>query len=374
MQQATPPSPIAAVAAPPGPRAEALRCLVVDDEPRLRQVLVRLMESDGFTCLQAANGADALDVLRRMPVTLVLTDLRMPQMDGVELLRQVRARYPDTAVVMITAVAEVETAVSCLAIGAMDYLTKPFHLDEVRARVSQALEKRRLILENRDNREKLEQRVAAQARRLEQMFLASIQSLADALEVKDRYTRGHSVRVSHYAAAIGRALQLGGDVVRQIELGGHVHDIGKIGVREAVLNKPGPLTPEEYEHIMTHPTVGWRILSPLLPDAPLILNIVRSHHERFDGRGIPDGLAGTAIPLEARIAAVADSFDAMTSGRPYRRGHRMTLDDAVAELRRCAGTQFDPGIVHSFVEALRDGAIEIPARREETGEHPVVRG
>ena len=350
-----------APAATAGSRPDGLRCLVVDDEPRLRQVLVRLMEGDGFTCAEAANGADALDILRAQPATLVLTDLRMPQVDGVELLREIRARYPDTAVVLITAVAEVETAVRCLAIGAMDYLTKPFHLDEVRARVTQALEKRRLILDNREHQEKLEQRVAAQAWRLEQMFLASIQSLADALEVKDPYTRGHSVRVSQYAAAVARLLALDEAEVREIELGGHVHDIGKIGVREAVLNKAGALTAEEYEHIMTHPVVGWRILSPLLPDAPLIRNIVRSHHERFDGQGVPDGLAGTAIPLEARIAAVADSFDAMTSGRPYRRGGRMRPDDALAELERCAGTQFDPEIVRAFVQAVRDGAIVVPA-------------
>jgi response regulator RpfG family c-di-GMP phosphodiesterase len=231
----------------------------------------------------------------------------MPQMDGLELLRQVRARHPDVAVVLITAVADVEVAVSCLAIGAMDYLTKPFHLEEVRARVTQALEKRRLILENRDYQERLEERVAAQARRLEELFLTSVQSLAEALELKDPYTRGHSVRVSHYSVAIARALRLDDDTVRQVEIGGHVHDIGKIGVRESVLNKEGPLTTEEYEHIMTHPVLGWRILSPLLRENPVALNIVRSHHERFDGRGTPDGLAGAAIPLEARIAAVDQS-------------------------------------------------------------------
>ena len=132
-------------------------------------------------------------------------------------------------------------------------------------------------------------------------------------------------------------------MLRQIELGGHVHDIGKIGVRETVLNKPGPLTAEEYQHIMTHPVLGWRILAPLLGDTPLALNIVRSHHERFDGRGVPDGLAGDEIPLEARIVAAADAFDAMTSDRPYRRGR--AIDAALDELRRCAGTQFDPAIV-----------------------------
>lgn len=351
-------------------REGAMRCLVVDDEPRLRQVLVRLMEGDGFACAEAANGVEALEQLRRAPATLVLTDLRMPQMDGIELLRQVRARYPDTGVVLITAVAEVEVAVSCLAIGAMDYLTKPFHLEEVRARVSQALEKRRLILENREHQAMLEHRVAAQAHRLEQMFVASIQSLADALEVKDPYTRGHSVRVSRYAAAIATRLGLPPADVRQIELGGHVHDIGKIGVREAVLNKPGALTDEEYEHIMTHPLVGWRILSPLLHDAPLILNVVRSHHERYDGRGVPDGVAGADIPLEARIAAVADSFDAMTSGRPYRRGARMTLAEAVAEVERCSGTQFDPAVVRGFAQAVSGDAIRLPGPHEEGAGRP----
>jgi response regulator RpfG family c-di-GMP phosphodiesterase len=282
-------------------------------------------------------------------------------MDGAELLRQIRSRYPDTAVVLITAVAEVEVAVQCLANGAMDYLTKPFHLDEVRARVARAVERRRLILENRAHQAELEQRVAAQAHRLEQMFLASLQSLADALEVKDRYTRGHSVRVSRYAAILAHRLGVPESDVRQIELGGHVHDIGKIGVREDVLNKPGALTAQEYEHIMTHPLVGWRILSPLLPDAPLILNIVRSHHERFDGRGVPDRLAGRAIPIEARIAAVADSFDAMTSGRPYRRGAQMSLAEALAEIERCSGTQFDPSIVAALTAAVRDGEILVEA-------------
>ena len=139
-------------------------------------------------------------------------------------------------------------------------------------------------------------------------------------------------------------------MLRQIELGGHVHDIGKIGVREAVLNKPDRLTPEEYEHIMTHPVLGWRILAPLLGETPNALNIVRSHHERFDGRGVPDGLRGEAIPLEARIAAAADAFDAMTSDRPYR-ASEMTLDMAVDEIRRCSGSQFDPAVVDALVAA-----------------------
>jgi putative two-component system response regulator len=338
------------------------RALVVDDEPRLRQVLVRLMSRDGFECVDAANGADAITQLERAELegrgfSLVMSDLRMPEIDGVELLRHVRLQWPEVDVVMITSVSDVETAVSCLSLGAMDYLTKPFHLDEVRARVRQALERRRLLLENREYQQRLEVRVAEQARSLEQLFLTSMQSLADALEVKDPYTRGHSVRVSFYAVAIANALGLDVDTVRQIELGGHVHDIGKIGVRESVLNKPGPLTDEEYAHIMIHPVVGWRLLGPLLKDMPRALHVVRSHHERMDGRGVPDGLAADEIPLEARIAAVADSFDAMTSDRPYRRG--LSMDAARDELWRCVGFQYDPEVVAAFDAAVEAGEIAL---------------
>ena len=331
-------------------------CLIVDDEAPLRQVLVHLMRGDGFECAEAANGREALDYLETHTVTLVVSDLRMPEVDGIELLREIRARYPDTAVVLLTAVADVDVAVKCLAIGAMDYLTKPFHLEEVRARVVRALERRRLVMENRDYQERLEERVQAQARQLEVLFLTGIQSLAEALEVKDPYTRGHSVRVSHYSSVIARGLQLDDEMIYQIELGGHVHDLGKIGVREAVLNKRGRLTPEEYEHIMIHPVVGWRILAPLLGDAPIALNIVRSHHERMDGTGVPDGLRGRAIPLEARIAAAADAIDAMTSGRPYR-ANELTLEGAVAELRRNVGHQFDADVVEAVTQAVASGEL-----------------
>ena len=333
-------------------------CLIVDDEPRLRQAMVHLMRSDGFQCIEAANGIEALDQLAGHAVSLMMSDLRMPKMDGLELLREARSRFPELAVVMITAVSDVEVAVSCLANGAADYVVKPYQIDDVRARVAQALDKRRLLVENRAYRERLEDRVREQARQNEELFLASIQSLAEALELKDPYTRGHSIRVSQYSSAIARAMSLSGDVLRQIELGGHVHDIGKIGVREAVLNKAERLTAEEYEHIMTHPVLGWRILAPLLADRPCALNIVRSHHERYDGLGIPDGLHGSAIPLEARIVAAADALDAMTSDRPYRPSE-MSLCLALEEIRRNAMTQFDPDVVEAVTHAVASGDLQL---------------
>jgi len=339
---------------------DGIRCLVVDDEPRLRQALVRLMQGAGFTCFEAGSAQDALSLLDRQPLEIVLSDMRMPGMDGASLLRRIREHHPDVAVVMITAVAEVEVAVSCLAAGAMDYITKPFIFEEVKARVTQALEKRRLLLENRGYQERLEERVKAQAQRLEDLFLASVQSLAEALELKDPYTRGHSIRVSRYGVAISRVLGIDDATIRNIELGGQLHDIGKIGVREDVLNKPGPLTKEEYQHIMTHPVLGWRILRPLLGDDSVALNIVRSHHERIDGKGVPDGLGGDEIAREARIIAVADAFDAMMSRRPYRKG--LSYADTLDELKRMSGTQFDGQVVDAFFEAVSTGAIVLDQR------------
>jgi len=207
------------------------------------------------------------------------------------------------------------------------------------------------------------------AKRLEELFLASVQSLADALEVKDPYTRGHSERVSHYCVVIAREMGLSGELLRRIELGGHVHDIGKIGVREDVLNKPAKLTKEEYQHIMTHPMVGWKILAPLLGEMPEALNIVRSHHERFDGSGYPNGLHAEDIPLVARIVAVADVFDALTQKRPYKAA--WPIGEAMAEIERQRGRQFDPALVDAFLRVVEQsdtqspvGGAEIPGAAE----------
>ena len=331
-----------------------MRCLVVDDEPRLRSVLIRLLESDGFTCLEAGSGVQAIKVLERESVPLVISDLRMPEMDGVTLLREVVTRWPDTAVIMVTAVAEVDSAVACLQLGALDYVGKPFHLEEVRARVKQALEKRQLIIDNRSYQRDLEARVMAQATRIEELFLGGVQALAEALEAKDPYLRGHSLRVADYAVSIARQLGLSEDVRETISLGGHLHDIGKIGVSEEVLHKAGRLTSEEYQHIMEHPVIGARILGPLLTDAPTTIAIVRSHHERLDGKGLPDGLRGDAIPMEVRVVTVADAFDAMTSVRPYRPS--LSVDRALQELRDERGTQFDEAVVAAFFKAFPDPA------------------
>ncbi|PYP61873.1 MAG: two-component system response regulator [Gemmatimonadetes bacterium] len=339
------------------PQPNAMRCLVVDDEPRLRRVLVRLLEGEGFTCQEAGSGLEALEVLEHDAVPLVISDLRMPQMDGVALLREVMHRWPDTAVVMVTAVAEVESAVACLQLGALDYVGKPFHLDEVRARVMQALDKRALKLELKNYQQHLEDRVRAQARRIEELFLGGVQALAEALEAKDAYLKGHSIRVAEYAAAIGRQLRLDSNALDTLSLGSNLHDIGKIGVSEEVLHKRGSLSDQEYRHIMEHPVIGARILGPLLNEYGAIIAIVRSHHERLDGKGLPDGLKGDQIPLMVRAVTVADAFDAMTSERPYRPS--LPVERALNELRDGKGIQFDPEVVEAFVRAYPSAQLPI---------------
>jgi cyclic di-GMP phosphodiesterase len=329
-----------------------LACLVVDDEPRLRRVLVQLLQGDGFRCLEAGNGVEALRVMETDPVPLMISDLRMPEMDGVNLLRHVVQRWPLTAVVMVSAVADVDTAVKCLHSGALDYVSKPFNLEEVRARVDQALQRRQLKVELKDYQEQLEARVRAQAERIEELFLGGVQALAQALEAKDAYLRGHSLRVSDYAVAIARSVGMDAQTVKTIELGGHLHDIGKIGVSEEVLHKAGRLTDQEYRHIMEHTVIGARILGPLLRDDPNVIAIVRSHHERIDGRGLPDGLKGDHIPPLVAIVSVADAFDAMTSERPYR--HALPVERALDELRLQRSIQWSPMAVDGFFAAFPD--------------------
>ncbi len=328
---------------------------MVDDDAQVRQSLARVIEVHGLATKQASSGAEALAILERDgEVPLVISDIYMPEMDGVTFIREALRRYPDMAIVMLTGVAEVATAVECLKLGALDYISKPVLIEEVRARVDKALEKRDLVLQNRFYQQHLETRVQELDRRNKQSLINGVQTLVHALEAKDAYTSGHSSRVSRYA--VKTAVQLGytADRLEQIRLGGELHDIGKIGTREDILNKPGPLTPEEFHQIQGHSALGERILAPFMYESPSVLRIVRSHHERIDGAGFPDGLVGENIPHEARIVAVVDAFDAMTTSRAYRPSR--TPFDAMDELRRCTGTHFDPAIVSAFLRAFPDPA------------------
>ncbi|PYP42349.1 MAG: two-component system response regulator [Gemmatimonadetes bacterium] len=338
---------------------DTARALVVDDDAQVRHTLARILQAQGMATVEAANGRQAIRHLEDGGgIPLVVSDIYMPEMDGIALLKEVHRRWPDVAVIMLTGVAEVTTAVECLQLGALDYLSKPVLVDEVRARVDNALEKRRLVLENRflqhNYKERLESSIRELDQRNKEMFVGQIQMAVRMLEKKDIYTRGHSDRVSRYAAKTGVLLGFTGDMLDQIRLGGELHDIGKIGTRDTILQKPGPLTEAEFEEIKKHVTEGEEILEPLRRHHPLVLQIVRHHHERMDGSGFPDGLAGEAIPIVARLMAVVDAFDAMTTSRAYRASREP--DDAIAELGRFSGVQFDPDVVAAFQKAFPDAS------------------
>jgi putative nucleotidyltransferase with HDIG domain len=321
--------------------------LVVDDQPAVAATVAKWLEREGMTCHVAHSGREALDKLEATPYGLVFADVHMPGESGLDLARELKLRDPTVQVIIITGSTTLQTAVEAIRLDADDYLIKPFDPAALLHATRRAREHRRLLLENRSYREELEDRVRQQAERLKRLYLSSILSLVKALEAKDPHTRGHSDRVAGYALALH---DLVGGVARDsLEVGGQLHDIGKIGVHGSLLRKNGPLELEEREHVESHPVTGVDILTPLLDD-PVVLNIVRHHHERWDGRGYPDQLAGEDIPLAARIVAVADTFDAMTTARPYRAP--MTPEEAVREIEAQAGHQFDPEVARHAAAAF----------------------
>jgi len=330
--------------------------VIVDDEQSIREILARRLRREGYKCVTAENALRALEEIRGDSASLLLADIRMPGMNGIELLKQAKAHDPDLAVVMVTAVNEVERAVAAMKLGAYDYISKPFNLDDAVMSVRRALEKRLLSLRNREYQQGLERKVRERTQQLDQknrelqkLFLGTIRTLVHTVEARDHYTMGHSQRISQYAVALAKQLHLPPREVENLRLAGLLHDIGKIGVKDSVLNKPGPLTVEEYEHVKTHPLTTVRILVPI-PELKEVILPVRHHHERYDGGGYPDGLSGEEIPLGARILAVVDAYDAMTSHRPHRRAFRPS--EAQQEVERCMGSQFDPHIAKVFLDTL----------------------
>ncbi|MBL7125804.1 MAG: response regulator [Dehalococcoidales bacterium] len=330
--------------------------LIVDDEGSVRRLLRNRLTDEGYQCHEAPNARQALYALRRKNIDLVMLDIKMPGKSGVELLPEIISGYPDISVIMITATADMQTAIQCLKQGAYDYITKPFALDEIIISATRALEKRRLELENKEYQQHLEEKVAEQANKIRASFLNAITALVYALEAKDAYTSGHSQRVSDLSAAIARKLNLPRGQIDKLKLAGLLHDIGKIGVQESVLNKPGRLTEAEFALVKRHPEIGEHILSPIV-DSTEILEAVRNHHEHFNGKGYPDGLQKDKIPLSARILAISDAYEAMTSERPYRKS--MSADAARHEIERNQGTQFDPEITATFTR-IKEPHIPTP--------------
>jgi putative nucleotidyltransferase with HDIG domain len=330
------------------------RILVVDDEEAIREIVSSMLTFAGYSCLQAASGMEALAVLNSgEEFELMLSDLMMAELDGIGLLERTKERFPDMPVVMVTAVHDISVALAALRNGAYDYLLKPFERDQLLATVGRALENRRLKLENRTYQTNLESLVEARTDQLqtamanlERSYDITLEALGDALDLKDKETEGHSRRVTAFTIAIARAMGLAGDQIRIIARGAFLHDIGKMAIPDDILRKPGKLTSEQTAIMREHCYKGYQIVKkiPFLQDA---CDIIYSHQERFDGTGYPRSLKGKDIPLGARIFAVADTLDAITSDRPYR--SRQSDAAARKEIEDWSGRQFDPEVVQVFL-------------------------
>lgn len=331
------------------------KILIVDDEELIRRSIRRKLIKEGYSCAEASCGDEALTYLHTNQADLVILDVKMPGKSGADVLPEIKMEYPDTAVVMATAVNDSNTIISCMKNGAHDYLPKPFALEELMLAVGNALIKRRLEVEIKGRMRSLEITVNDQGKQIRKLSLGSFEVLVNALEAKDAYTAGHSRRVAEMAEAVGRELGLSPADLDNLRWGALLHDVGKIAVDPAIQNKPSQLTPEEYRHVMIHAQIGPGIVEPVAN--PAILEIIRHHHDRYDGQRPEQSKKGTDIPLGARIVALADTYDAMTSDRPYRPSNSMAA--ACLEIERCSGSQFDPQITSIFLSIIKKPAANL---------------
>jgi putative nucleotidyltransferase with HDIG domain len=353
----------------PTPRSRP-RILVVDDEPQIRVMLGSTLQKYGYEVQLAESGTQAMAALGLNAFDLVLTDIVMQGVNGIALLERIHEQYPSLPVVMVTAIHDISVAIDSMRRGAYDYLLKPFELEHLLQTVRRALEHRRTLEQSHNYQQSLEQMVHARTEMLrhamedlEHSYDVTLEALGDALDLKDSETEGHSKRVTAYTIALARAMGIVPAEIKVIARGAFLHDIGKMAIPDEILRKPGKLSGDEQQVMREHCTRGYHILRkiPFLSGAA---EIVFCHQEHFDGSGYPSGLHSHQIPIGARIFAVADALDAITSDRPYRKAQ--TFDAARAEILRCSGTQFDPGVVEVFLnipnELWQELRSEISAR------------
>ena len=322
--------------------ADRVTILVVDDEAGVRRLVSRIIERNGYTCFQAGCGKDALAVLEKESVDAVITDIAMPGMDGIELTETIKRRY-DADVIMMTGYFKDLKYGDAIAKGASDFLQKPFEHGEFAIRLKRVLKERQMTKALNKNLEKMTV-----------ILDGVINALSYTVEARDPYTAGHQKRVTAIAAAIAKELQLSPDQVRAIEMAGMIHDLGKIAIPAEILSKPGRISETEFNLLKIHPQVGYDILKDIRFSMP-IADIVLQHHERINGQGYPRSLEGSEILLEARIIAVADVVEAMSSHRPYRPA--LGLDKALDEIKKNKGTLYDPDVVDACCRIMEDGQM-----------------
>jgi putative nucleotidyltransferase with HDIG domain len=347
------------------------RILVVDDESHIRAMIGATLERQGYDVQLATSGREALEILDHNSFDIVLTDIVMQDGNGMFLLDRIRGNQPNLPVVMVTAIHDISVAIDSMRRGAFDYVLKPFEREHLMATITRALEHRQALQESHNYQQNLEQVVRARTEMLRQAmedlehsYDITLEALGDALDLKDSETEGHSKRVTAYTIALARAMGISPTEVKVISRGAFLHDIGKMAIPDEILRKPAALTSEEQSIMREHCTRGFNILRkiPFLSEAA---EIVFSHQEHFDGSGYPSGSRGGEIPIGARIFAVADTLDAITSDRPYRRAS--SFDAARQEILRCSGTQFDPSVVEVFLKIPNELWHEL--RSEITGQN-----
>ncbi len=359
---------------------QAANILIVEDEDATRRLLGRLLEGYGYTCTLAADAQEARRQLGKQEFALILCDVNMPGESGLDLVRQILKEYPQTAAVMVTGLDDPQLANMALESGAYGYILKPFETNEILINIANALRRRRLEIENQAHREHLEQMVRERTAELRQAITRlqgaeqslrlsqeeTVQRLAIAAEFRDNATAQHIRRMSHYSALLARRYGLPDERCELIRIASPMHDIGKIGTPDHILLKPGLFTPEEFDAITRHTEMGYRILegsdSELLR---LAATIALTHHEKFDGSGYPKGLVGEAIPLEGRIVAVADAFDALTTKRVYKPA--FPPDQAMDIMRQQRGTHFDAALLDTFLASM-DEVLLIKSQHHDPGD------
>jgi len=332
--------------------------LIADDEDMIRELINITLSKEGFTCFQAASAEEGLEIIKNQKLDLALLDIMMPGRSGIDLLKDIKQTTPDTTVLMITAMNDMDTALSCIHNGAEDYITKPFNLDRVLLTVKNTLEKRRLIMENKEHQANLEQKVRQQTEVIRTVmgeinlaYEHTLVALIRALDAREKEVGSHSERVMAYSRLLAEKAGLSQEECVIIGKGALLHDIGKIGVSDNILLKPGKLDEAEWEVMRQHPSIGFEILSGIRYFAGAA-DLVLCHHERYDGDGYPHGMKGEAIPVCARIFALVDTLDAMTSDRPYRKA--LTFQAVLDEVVRCSGQQFDPRLVDIFLSIQKE--------------------
>ncbi|MGD0779940.1 MAG: HD domain-containing phosphohydrolase [Dehalococcoidales bacterium] len=328
--------------------------LLVDDEEAIRCILSKGLGMRGYVCDEAENGDQALAKLGKKPSDVVIMDINMPGKTGSEILPDITARFPETAVIMASGVTDTKVIAKCIQDGAQDYINKPFRFEQVLASINGTLDKRRVALEIQRYFQDFGKKIIKNQSESRRLFLGAIQALVNTLEAKDSYTKGHSEAVAEMTVILGAKLKLNLKELDDLRWAGLLHDVGKIAVDPDILNKPSELTSSEYRHIMTHAIVGPNLVRPFVNDK--VVDIISHHHDHFDGSGLDQTINGKDIPLGARIIALTDAYHAMISDRPYRKA--LTKMDAIEEIRWYSGSQFDPTIANMMIYFIQQQMIQ----------------